>query len=43
MTANAFAEDVREAMDAGRSEHTTKPLDPDVISGGLKKRLGGET
>lgn len=32
MTANAFAEDVKAAKDAGMSEHIAKPLEPEVIS-----------
>ncbi len=32
MTANAFAEDVKAAMDAGMNEHITKPLDTELIS-----------
>lgn len=32
MTANAFAEDVKAAMDAGMNEHITKPLEPEVIN-----------
>ncbi len=40
MTANAFAEDVKAAMDAGMSEHITKPLEPEVIQRVLIKWLG---
>ncbi len=32
ITANAFAEDVKAAMDAGMNEHITKPLDAELIS-----------
>ncbi len=32
MTANAFAEDVKDAMDAGMNEHMAKPLEPEVIN-----------
>ena len=32
MTANAFAEDVKEALDAGMNEHMAKPLEPEVIN-----------
>lgn len=32
MTANAFAEDVKAAMDAGMNEHITKPLDTELIN-----------
>lgn len=31
MTANAFAEDVKMAKDAGMDEHITKPIEPEVI------------
>lgn len=31
MTANAFAEDVKTAKEAGMNEHITKPLEPEVI------------
>ncbi|MCM1186457.1 MAG: transporter substrate-binding domain-containing protein [Lachnoclostridium sp.] len=40
MTANAFAEDVQAAKDAGMSEHTAKPLDPKVIERVLIEWLG---
>ncbi len=32
MTANAFAEDVKAAMDAGMNEHIAKPLDTELIN-----------
>ena len=31
MTASAFAEDVREALDAGMSAHVAKPIDLGVL------------
>lgn len=31
MTANAFAEDVKDAMDAGMSAHIAKPIDMDLL------------
>ena len=31
MTANAFAEDVRNALDAGMNGHLTKPIDMDAV------------
>lgn len=37
MTANAFAEDVRAAMDAGMNEHIMKPIDIKQIAGVLRK------
>lgn len=42
MTANAFAEDVKAAMDAGMNEHITKPLEPEIISRVLTDWLGKE-
>ncbi len=40
MTANAFAEDVKAARDAGMNEHIAKPLEPEVISRVLGRFLG---
>lgn len=40
MTANAFAEDVQAAKDAGMNEHTAKPLEPEVIERVLKRWIG---
>lgn len=40
MTANAFAEDVQAAIDAGMNEHTAKPLEPEVVEGVLKRWIG---
>lgn len=37
MTANAFAEDVKAAMDAGMNEHMTKPLEPEMIESVLER------
>ncbi len=31
MTANAFAEDVQKAMEAGMNEHVVKPIDPKIV------------
>ena len=42
MTANAFAEDVKAAMDAGMNEHIPKPLEPEAIQSVLVKWLGGK-
>ena len=36
MTANAFAEDVKDALDAGMNAHIAKPIDMEL----LKKTLG---
>ncbi|MDE7234980.1 MAG: response regulator, partial [Ruminiclostridium sp.] len=41
MTANAFAEDVRAAKDAGMDEHIAKPLDFERLKEVLNARLGG--
>ena len=42
MTANAFAEDVKDALSAGMNAHVAKPIDMDVvkktISSCLKRR-----
>ncbi len=40
MTANAFAEDVQAAKDAGMNEHIAKPLEADVIARVLAQWLG---
>lgn len=40
MTANAYAEDVKEAKEAGMDEHMAKPLDPEVINRILTQWLG---
>lgn len=40
MTANAFAEDVKAAKDAGMNEHIAKPLEPEVIESALKRWIG---
>ncbi len=42
MTANAFAEDVQAAKDAGMNEHMAKPLEPEIISEVLKRWLGNK-
>lgn len=39
MTANAFAEDVRTAKEAGMNEHITKPIEPEIISRVLSQWL----
>ncbi len=39
MTANAFAEDVKESLNAGMNEHIAKPLDIDKLIATLKKWL----
>ena len=40
MTANAFAEDVKAAKDAGMNEHMAKPLEPELVKHVLGKWLG---
>lgn len=40
MTANAFAEDVKAAKEAGMNEHIPKPLEPEVINHVLACLLG---
>ena len=39
MTANAFAEDVQNAMEAGMSAHIAKPIDMAVLKDVLKKLI----
>lgn len=39
MTANAFAEDVREAKEAGMNEHVAKPLNPEQLLATIGKWL----
>lgn len=39
MTANAFAEDVKDALDAGMNAHVAKPIDMDSIKKTLSKYL----
>jgi len=40
MTANAFAEDVKEALEAGMNAHVAKPIDPQQLSTTLSDFLG---
>ncbi len=40
MTANAFAEDVKRALDAGMNAHIAKPIDVSVMAGVLHEVLG---
>ena len=42
MTANAFAEDVQKALDAGMNAHVAKPIDVKVLTATLEEILGGE-
>ena len=37
MTANAFSEDVKDAMDAGMDEHVAKPIDMDRLKAVIKQ------
>ena len=39
MTANAFAEDVQAALNAGMNEHVAKPIDMNKLNDVLKKWL----
>ncbi len=39
MTANAFAEDRKKALEAGMNDHITKPIDPVMIKETLTKVL----
>ena len=42
MTANAFAEDVQEAMDAGMNAHVAKPIDVNILRDTLMGLLAGQ-
>ncbi len=42
MTANAYAEDVRAAMESGMNEHIAKPLEPEIINRVLARWLRTE-
>lgn len=42
MTANAFAEDVHAAMEAGMNAHVAKPVDLDVLRAALEKTLSAK-
>lgn len=42
MTANAFAEDVKAALDSGMNAHVAKPVDMDRIIEVLKEFTGGK-
>ena len=37
MTANAFAEDAKAALDAGMNDHVAKPIDSDALKASLAK------
>lgn len=39
MTANAFAEDIKDALDAGMNDHIAKPIDMEIIKRVLSKYL----
>ena len=39
MTANAFAEDRKKAMEAGMNDHVAKPVDMKVLTAVLQKYL----
>ena len=41
MTANAFAEDVKAAMEAGMTAHVAKPIDVEILRGSLRNVLNG--
>ena len=42
MTANAFSEDVKEALDAGMNAHVAKPMDMNVLENVLREVLENE-
>ena len=37
MTANAFAEDVQAALDAGMDDHVAKPMNMDILTSVIEK------
>lgn len=39
MTANAFAEDVKDAIDAGMNAHIAKPIDMELLKKTLNQHL----
>ena len=41
MTANAFAEDVQDALDAGMDAHVAKPIDMEILKTALSQTLKG--
>ena len=41
MTANAFAEDERAALEAGMNAHVAKPLDVDLLKKVIREYTGG--
>ena len=42
MTANAFAEDEREALNAGMNVHLAKPIDVELLKKVIKQYIPGE-
>lgn len=42
MTANAFAEDIRDALDAGMDAHVAKPVDMAILSQTVREVLGNK-
>ncbi len=40
MTANAFAEDIRDAMDAGMNRHVAKPIDMGILEQAVREVFG---
>lgn len=39
LTANAFDEDAQNSMQAGLNAHLSKPVEPDILFGTLKKLI----
>ena len=42
MTANAFAEDEKEALDAGMDVHLSKPVDTQLLKKVIRQQLAGK-
>lgn len=40
MTANAFSEDVKDAIDAGMNAHVAKPIDMEQLKAAVRKVTG---
>ena len=39
MTADAFADDVQNCLQAGMNDHIAKPIDPEILTAALQKNI----
>ena len=39
MTADAFADDVQNCLQAGMTDHIAKPIDPEILTAALQKNI----